>query len=78
MEELDAWRSRWSWKSIEIKKQIFKQLEGIVSEDAILATNTSSLSVTEISTANSHPAGVIGVHFFNPAPVQGFDLVQLS
>src|SRR3954469_3625974 len=59
-------------ESIEIKKQIFKQLEAIVSEDAILATNTSSLSVTEISTANSHPGRVIGVHFFNPAPVQGF------
>src|SRR4051812_10081317 len=59
-------------ESIEIKKQIFKQLEGIVAEDAILATNTSSLSVTEISTANSQPGRVIGVHFFNPAPVQGF------
>ncbi len=64
-------------ESIEIKKQIFKQLEGIVSEDAILATNTSSLSVTEISTANSQPGRVIGVHFFNPAPVQGFvEIVQ--
>jgi 3-hydroxybutyryl-CoA dehydrogenase len=64
-------------ESIEIKKQIFKQLEDIVSEDAILATNTSSLSVTEISTSNSHPGRVIGVHFFNPAPVQGFvEIVQ--
>ena len=59
-------------ESLEIKKQIFKQLDGIVAEDAILATNTSSLSVTEISTANSSPGRVIGVHFFNPAPVQGF------
>ena len=48
---------------------------GIVSPDAILATNTSSLSVTEISTANSRPGRVIGVHFFNPAPVQ--DLVEI-
>ncbi len=64
-------------ESIEIKKRIFKQLEGIVAEDAILATNTSSLSVTEISTANSQPGRVIGVHFFNPAPVQGFvEIVQ--
>ena len=64
-------------ESVEIKKQIFKQLDGIVAEDAILATNTSSLSVTEISTANSHPGRVIGVHFFNPAPVQGFvEIVQ--
>jgi 3-hydroxybutyryl-CoA dehydrogenase len=64
-------------ESLEVKKQIFKQLEGIVSEGAILATNTSSLSVTEISTANAHPGRVIGVHFFNPAPVQAFvEIVQ--
>jgi len=59
-------------ESLEIKKQIFKALEDVVAPDAILATNTSSLSVTEISTANSSPGRVIGVHFFNPAPVQGF------
>ena len=59
-------------ESVEVKKDIFKQLDGIVSEDTILATNTSSLSVTEISSATSHPGRVIGVHFFNPAPVQGF------
>src|SRR4051812_1801709 len=64
-------------ESLEVKKSIFKELEGIVREDAILATNTSSLSVTEISTANSHPGRVIGVHFFNPAPVQAFvEIVQ--
>ena len=45
------------------------------SPDAILATNTSCLSVTEISTANAHPGRVIGVHFFNPAPVQ--NLVEI-
>ncbi len=64
-------------ESVDIKKQIFRQLDGILSEDAILATNTSSLSVTEISSATSHPGRVIGVHFFNPAPVQGFvEIVQ--
>ena len=64
-------------ESVEIKKQIFRQLDGILAEDAILATNTSSLSVTEISSATSHPGRVIGVHFFNPAPVQGFvEIVQ--
>ncbi|MCW2820460.1 MAG: 3-hydroxyacyl-CoA dehydrogenase [Marmoricola sp.] len=64
-------------ESVEIKKDIFKQLDGIVSEHTILATNTSSLSVTEISSATSHPGRVIGVHFFNPAPVQGFvEIVQ--
>ncbi len=59
-------------ESIEIKKSIFRDLEAIVKPEAILATNTSSLSVTEISTANAHPGRVIGVHFFNPAPVQSF------
>src|SRR6195952_2975498 len=64
-------------ESPEIKKAIFKQLDDIVAEDAILATNTSSLSVTEISAANAHPGRVIGVHFFNPAPVQAFvEIVQ--
>src|SRR3954469_22447901 len=62
-------------ESLEVKKAIFAELEGIVAPDAILATNTSSLSVTEISTANAHPGRVIGVHFFNPAPVQ--DLVEI-
>lgn len=62
-------------ESLEIKKDIFRQLDEIVSPDAILATNTSSLSVTEISTANNRPGRVIGVHFFNPAPVQ--NLVEI-
>jgi 3-hydroxybutyryl-CoA dehydrogenase len=62
-------------ESLETKKQIFKELEGIVAPEAVLATNTSSLSVTEISTANAHPGRVIGVHFFNPAPVQ--NLVEI-
>lgn len=62
-------------ESLETKKDLFRQLEEVVAPDAILATNTSSLSVTEISTANSHPGRVIGVHFFNPAPVQ--NLVEI-
>jgi 3-hydroxybutyryl-CoA dehydrogenase len=59
-------------ESLEVKKKIFQDLEAVVSPEAVLATNTSSLSVTEISTASGHPGRVIGVHFFNPAPVQGF------
>ncbi|GAB3259918.1 3-hydroxybutyryl-CoA dehydrogenase [Alteromonas gracilis] len=62
-------------ESLEIKKQIFARLDGIVRPEAVLATNTSSLSVTEISTANGRPGRVVGVHFFNPAPVQ--QLVEL-
>ncbi|MBF4767532.1 3-hydroxyacyl-CoA dehydrogenase family protein [Nocardioides agariphilus] len=57
-------------ESIDIKKSVFRALDDIVSDEAVLATNTSSLSVTEISTANHHPGRVVGVHFFNPAPVQ--------
>ncbi|NYE37742.1 3-hydroxybutyryl-CoA dehydrogenase [Nocardioides cavernae] len=62
-------------ESLEVKRSIFRTLDDIVRPDAVLATNTSSLSVTEISTANSKPGRVVGVHFFNPAPVQ--DLVEI-
>jgi 3-hydroxybutyryl-CoA dehydrogenase len=62
-------------ESLEVKKAIFRELDDIVGPDTVLATNTSSLSVTEISTANGRPGRVIGVHFFNPAPVQ--DLVEI-
>jgi 3-hydroxybutyryl-CoA dehydrogenase len=62
-------------EQLPVKQQIFRTLDGIVRADALLATNTSSLSVTEISTATSHPGRVIGVHFFNPAPVQ--NLVEI-
>ena len=55
---------------LDVKQQIFRALDEVVAPDAILATNTSSLSVTQISTATSHPGRVIGLHFFNPAPVQ--------
>ena len=57
-------------ESLDIKKSIFRRLDEIVAPEAVLATNTSSLSVTEISTANNRPGRVIGIHFFNPAPVQ--------
>ncbi|MFD3406176.1 3-hydroxyacyl-CoA dehydrogenase family protein [Kribbella sp. NPDC058693] len=57
---------------LELKREIFAALDKIVGEDAILATNTSSLSVTEISVATQRPRRVVGMHFFNPAPVQEF------
>lgn len=56
-------------ENIEIKKNLFKQLDQICKEEAILATNTSSLSITEISVATARPDRVIGMHFFNPVPV---------
>ncbi len=57
---------------LDLKRSIFQQLDEVVRPDAVLATNTSSLSVTEISAATSQPGRVIGLHFFNPAPVQQF------
>lgn len=54
---------------MDVKKSVFKQLESIVSSDCILATNTSSLSVTEIAASVEKPSRVIGLHFFNPAPL---------
>ena len=57
-------------EQLAVKQEVIARLGEIVDEQAILATNTSSLSVTEISTATPHPGRVVGVHFFNPAPVQ--------
>ena len=54
---------------LEIKTSIFTELDLIVRDDCVLATNTSSLSVTQIAAATRHPERVIGMHFFNPAPV---------
>ncbi len=51
------------------KRELFAELDGIVAPDAVLATNTSALSVTEIARATAHPERVVGMHFFNPAPV---------
>ena len=59
-------------ESLELKRSIFSRLDAITGPEAILATNTSSLSVTEISVATQRPAKVVGMHFFNPAPVQAF------
>lgn len=56
-------------ENLEIKKAVFQQIEKIVSKDCILATNTSSLSVAAIAAACEQPERVIGIHFFNPAPL---------
>ncbi|HEM6345086.1 TPA: 3-hydroxybutyryl-CoA dehydrogenase [Streptococcus suis] len=53
----------------DIKLSIFKQLHEITSPDTILASNTSSLSVTDIAAASGRPDKVLGMHFFNPAPL---------
>jgi 3-hydroxybutyryl-CoA dehydrogenase len=56
-------------ENLDVKKTVFRSLETLVSDDCILATNTSSLSVTAIAAACSKPERFIGIHFFNPAPL---------
>lgn len=56
-------------ENMELKKKIFAELDEVCKPEAILATNTSSLSVTEVAMATKRPEKVIGMHFFNPAPV---------
>ncbi|GGM47628.1 3-hydroxybutyryl-CoA dehydrogenase [Micromonospora sonchi] len=54
---------------LDLKQRIFAELDRVCQPEAILATNTSSLSVTEIAVATARPEQVVGLHFFNPAPV---------
>ncbi|MBM7095550.1 3-hydroxybutyryl-CoA dehydrogenase [Bacillus sp. H-16] len=56
-------------ENMEVKKNVFKQLDAICPEHTILATNTSSLPITEIGAETNRPSKVIGMHFMNPVPV---------
>lgn len=56
-------------EELELKRELFAELDRITRPDAILATNTSALSVSEIAEATERPQRVVGMHFFNPAPV---------
>ena len=58
-----------AFEDLEVKRELFGELERSVEPEAILATNTSALSVTEIAAATTSPERVVGMHFFNPAPV---------
>jgi 3-hydroxybutyryl-CoA dehydrogenase len=62
-------------ENLEVKKDLFKNLEEICSEDCLLASNTSSLSIASIASAVQKPERVLGIHFFNPAPLM--PLVEL-
>ena len=62
-------------ENMEIKKQIFAELDKICKPETILSSNTSSLSITEVAAATNRPDKVIGMHFFNPAPMM--KLVEL-
>ncbi|WP_459212483.1 3-hydroxyacyl-CoA dehydrogenase NAD-binding domain-containing protein [Aquimarina rhabdastrellae] len=56
-------------ENLEIKQKVFKELETYISENAIIASNTSSLSIASIASALQKPERCIGIHFFNPAPL---------
>jgi 3-hydroxybutyryl-CoA dehydrogenase len=56
-------------EELAVKQEVFAELDRILGDDVILATNTSALSVTEIASATARPDRVVGMHFFNPAPV---------
>ena len=58
-----------AFEDLEVKRALFAELGAVVAPETILATNTSALSVTEIADATPDPQRVVGMHFFNPAPV---------
>jgi len=62
-------------ENLELKLKLFAQLDGLAPPDAIIATNTSSISITRLAAATTRPDRVIGMHFFNPVPVM--QLVEL-
>lgn len=57
------------FESLEVKHELFGRIEQVVGPETVLATNTSALSVTEIAAPLAHPERLVGMHFFNPAPV---------
>ena len=57
------------FEEMEIKKEVFRKLDKVMKDDAILATNTSTLDVDEIASVTGRPEAVIGTHFFSPANV---------
>jgi len=57
------------YEDFEVKKTLFEQLDKVAKDGAILASNTSAFSITEIANITSRPEKVIGMHFFNPAPI---------
>jgi len=62
-------------ENFDVKRRIMKQADGIIAPQALLATNTSSISITALAADTSHPERFIGMHFFNPVPVMA--LVEL-
>jgi 3-hydroxybutyryl-CoA dehydrogenase len=56
-------------ENMDLKRSVFKELDGICRAEVVLATNTSSMSITEIAVATQRPEKVVGMHFFNPVPL---------
>ncbi len=56
-------------ENVDVKRELFQKLDAITAPEAILASNTSSISITEIAAATNRPQQVVGMHFFNPVPV---------
>jgi 3-hydroxybutyryl-CoA dehydrogenase len=63
-------------EKIEAKHSLFRQIEEILPADAVLATNTSSISITAIANGLRRPARVVGMHFFNPVPLMQLAVLQ--
>ena len=57
------------FEELSVKQQVFAEVEAVVRPDCVLATNTSSLSVTEMAAKLEHPERVVGFHFFNPVAI---------
>ncbi|KAG9299244.1 hypothetical protein G9A89_013892 [Geosiphon pyriformis] len=62
-------------ENIDLKRKVFSELDQVVKPDAILATNTSSISITKIAAATKRPENIIGMHFMNPVPVM--ELIEI-
>lgn len=56
-------------EDLDLKKKVFKELDGLCRPEVVLSSNTSSMSITEIAAATSRPEKICGMHFFNPAPL---------
>ena len=56
-------------EDLDLKKSVFKELDGLCRPEVLLTTNTSSMSITEIAAATNRPDKICGMHFFNPAPI---------
>ena len=56
-------------EDLDVKRKMFRDLEVVVAQDAVLASNTSSFSITSLAAGMKHPSRIVGMHFFNPAPI---------